>query len=48
MVLKLNCTNDNSKIICSLNLEEGNVKISYDINDTKTELTTLNSKSNET
>lgn len=47
MVLKLNCTNDNSKIIYSLNLEEGNVKISYDINDTKTELTTLNSKSNE-
>ena len=47
MVLKLNCTNDNSKIICSLNLEEGNVKISYDINDTKTELATLNSKSNE-
>lgn len=47
MVLKLNCTNDNSKIICSLNLEEGNAKISYDINDTKTELTTLNSKGNE-
>ncbi len=47
MVLKLNCTGDDSKIICSLNFEKGNVKIFYDINDTKTELTTLNSKGNE-